>query len=132
MAPKVRNEPIARVETPVIPWPTVQPSAITPPMPISAAPPRVRSVSPVSEKVAKRHRPTRHVVEGEARERPARNDDEADAQPRGHVHGRSAKACVCEAVGKRGGPEQRHGKEVAGRGSESGGLAQKIAEAARL
>ena len=48
------------------------------------------------------------------------------------MHGRSEKACVCEAVGKRGGPEQRHGKEVAGRGSESGGLAQKIAEAARL
>ena len=57
MAAKVRNEPSASVETPVMPWPMVQPSAITPPSPISAAPARLRSVSPVSEKVVMRNRP---------------------------------------------------------------------------
>ena len=57
MAANVRNDPSASVETPVIAWPTVQPSAITPPTPISAAPQRLRSVSPESEKVAMRNRP---------------------------------------------------------------------------
>jgi len=32
------NEPIASVDSPESPWPTVQPSAVTPPNPISTAP----------------------------------------------------------------------------------------------
>jgi hypothetical protein len=38
------NEGSARVENPVSPCPTEQPSAITPPAPISAAPPAERSM----------------------------------------------------------------------------------------
>jgi len=38
MASSATIEPSASVETPVMPWPTVQPIAVTPPKPISPAP----------------------------------------------------------------------------------------------
>jgi len=38
MAANVIIEPMASVETPVSPWPIVQPSAVTPPNPISTPP----------------------------------------------------------------------------------------------
>src|SRR5208282_406038 len=38
IAPRARNEPRARVEIPVRPWPIVQPSAQTPPNPINTPP----------------------------------------------------------------------------------------------
>ena len=47
-------EPSARVEKPVIPWPTVQPMATTPPKPISAAPIRWLAVSSTLAKPSQR------------------------------------------------------------------------------
>ena len=38
IAPTARNEPSASVDTPESPWPIVQPSAVTPPKPISMPP----------------------------------------------------------------------------------------------
>src|SRR5262249_247367 len=52
IAANVRKEPSARVDTPVMACPTVQPAAMRPPMPIRVAPNRLRSVSRPSEKVA--------------------------------------------------------------------------------
>ncbi len=38
MAPTAMKEPMASVDSPVRPWPMVQPMAVTPPKPISTAP----------------------------------------------------------------------------------------------
>ena len=46
IAKKVRMDPIASVETPVIACPTVQPIASTPPTPINAPPAACRAKSP--------------------------------------------------------------------------------------
>ncbi|MCY1384449.1 hypothetical protein D9M69_727060 [compost metagenome] len=43
-----------RVDRPERPWPTVQPSAVTPPTPMQKAPPRCRAVSCVLRKPSQR------------------------------------------------------------------------------
>ena len=54
MLPKATKLPSASVEMPVSPCPTVHPSAVTPPTPISTAPTRWLAVSSVFEKPSQR------------------------------------------------------------------------------
>jgi len=55
MHAKVMIEPSARVETPEIAWPMVQPSAVMPPKPISIPPTTWLAVSAASRKPSQRN-----------------------------------------------------------------------------
>ena len=57
MPPKAAKLPSASVLTPLKPWPMVQPSAVTPPAPISAAPTMWLAVSSAPAKPSQRKRP---------------------------------------------------------------------------
>ena len=55
IAASARNEPTASVDTPVIPCPIVQPSAVTPPKPISTPPTMWLATSSVEPKPSQRN-----------------------------------------------------------------------------
>ncbi len=76
IAMKVMIEPSARVEMPETPWPIVQPSAVTPPKPISAPPIMWRAVSAASLKPSQRKLPLASAYAAEPAMTPA-----AEAMP---------------------------------------------------
>jgi hypothetical protein len=55
IATKVMMAPTDKVEKPVMPWPTVQPIAVTPPKPISTPPMMWRNMSCAETKCSQRN-----------------------------------------------------------------------------